>query len=364
MPLRVLVELGPTIDTHEWARQYAEGEVPDRVPYGLHRLADEGMTVVLRTSPDWAPIAHISRITAKVTGGARWPEALLSSPAATAADVLLCWEERSGIPTLLGRPKKCPVITGILWNTEPRENLSAFARRISKTAMRHANAVFVHSIAQVEALRDWGVEESRIHVVHFGIDTEFWDPSGVTSIKYPVHATDIVQPLIMSVGNDRHRNHGVLVDSMKEVCLKFPDARLELVTRKPQKLPPEIGTWRSSMTHSQLRELCRRSQVAAISTSPNIHVSGITATLESMAMGKPVVVTRTPGMEDYVIDGKTGIFVPPNDPESMAHAIIELVSDPDKRHHIGMAARESVLSNFSTRAMSRSLAQMIRSVAK
>lgn len=363
MTTKVLVELGPVIDTADWARRHAMGQVPDRVPYGLHRLADEGMCVSLRTPPRWAPIAQVSRLAAKVTGGARWPEGLLSRPSPSIADVQLCWEERCGIPALMSGPKKRPVITGILWNTEREANLSPFARWISKVAFRRADAVFVHSSAQVEVLRDeWGIPGTRIHVVHFGIDADFWDPAAPFGPEPPGALPECEHPLVMSVGNDRHRDHGLLLEAMRQVHTKLPDVRVELVTSRPQLIPPELGTWRQSLTHPQLRDLHRRSQVVAIATRPNIHISGITAVLESMAMGKPVVVTCTPGFEDYIENGKTGILVPPNNPDTMARALIELVTDPDRCQRIGASARESVLANFTSQAMCQRLAKMIRSV--
>jgi hypothetical protein len=51
MTSRVLVEVSPALDAADWARLHATGVVPDRVPYGLHRLADEGFAVQVRTPP-------------------------------------------------------------------------------------------------------------------------------------------------------------------------------------------------------------------------------------------------------------------------------------------------------------------------
>jgi glycosyltransferase involved in cell wall biosynthesis len=254
------------------------------------------------------------------------------------------------------------VVTGIIWNTEPEANLSVLASQLTKRAMRRADAVFVNSVAQVQVLYDWGIRSSRVHFVPFGVDTDFWDPAAPAADEPLDVLAESRQPVVMSVGNDRHRDHDLLLQAMQEVHVKVPDARLELVTSRPQMVPPEIGCWRKSRTHAQLRDLHRRSTVVAIATRHNIHISGLTATLESMAMGRPVVVTHTPGLEDYIENGKTGILVPPGDHDAMARALIELIADPDRCRRIGDAARETTLANFSTQVMSRRLAGIIRSV--
>jgi glycosyltransferase involved in cell wall biosynthesis len=184
------------------------------------------------------------------------------------------------------------------------------------------------------------------------------EPRGTGSER----SADGGRPLILSVGNDRHRDHDLLLTAMQEVHAKLPEARLELVARAHQEIAPEIGRWRRSATHPQLRDLYRKAQLVAICTRPNIHASGLTATLESMAMGKAVVATRNPGLEDYVVHGETGLLVPPDDPEAMARALVELVTDPDRCSQLGAAARARVVGKLSTKAMCRRLADVIRSV--
>lgn len=367
MTLRVLVELSPSLKADEWARLHTEGVVPDRVPYGLNRLADAGFSIVVREPPRSLTISLLSRVGAKLTGGARWPESVLGTPRASTADFRFFWEERMSIPALLlrtGRHRKQPIVTGVIWNTEHETaNLSSFAWWLTKTAIRRADAVFVLSAAQAPVLSDWGVSASRVHFVPFGVDTDFWDPAASPVPDSSGTPALHEHPIIMSVGNDRHRDHGLLLEAMRKVHEKVPEARLELVTSRPHVIPPQIGLWRQSLTHLELRDLHRRSRLVAIATKPNIHASGVTAILESMAMGKAVVLTRTPGLEDYVEHGKTGIFVPPNDPDAMTRALVELVTDSDRCQRIGAAARESVLANFSTQVMCQRLAEVIRSVA-
>jgi glycosyltransferase involved in cell wall biosynthesis len=259
----------------------------------------------------------------------------------------------------------------MIWFAEPDANLSALARRIGRNALQRADALFVLSSAQVPALRvNWGVEAARIHLVHFGIDTDFWDPSlaaaglpGVNSLQTSSTVSgEQERPTIVSVGNDRYRDHGLLLAAVREVHRKLPKARVELVTSTPFQIPAEIGRWRRSVTHPELRDLYHHAKAVAICTRPNDHASGITAILEAMAMGKPVVATHTPGLEDYVTHGETGVLVRSGDPDAMAGTLVELLEDSDRCTELGTEARKRALGYFSTQALSRRLASVIRSV--
>lgn len=68
--------------------------------------------------------------------------------------------------------------------------------------------------------------------------------------------------------------------------------------------------------------------------------------LEAGAMGLPVVATDIPGCVDAVVDGVTGILVPPHDPSALARAIARYLADPELRRRHGQAGRERVLRAF------------------
>lgn len=370
--MRVLVEIQPTVDTKEWSRLYNTGLVPDRVPYGLHHLADCGFSVLVRQAPRLAAVDVVSRIGGRLSGGARWPEGLLGRPFPSAADVHLCWDERTGIPAILSRVPgrlRRPVVTGALWLSDSDAKISTFASWIAGNALRHADAIFVNSSGQILPLReDWGVKAKRIHFIHFGVDTHFWDP---TRSAVPADASveqasprqdEVEHPTIMSVGNDRHRNHSLLLLAVRDVRKRLPAVRLELVSREHFQVPVESGRWQQSLSHPQLRDLYMNANVVAVSTKPNNHASGLTAILEAMAMGKPVVATRTPGIADYVAHGETGLLVPPGNREAMAEALVQLLLDPSQCADFGAEARRRALKHFSTQAHARRLASILNSV--
>jgi glycosyltransferase involved in cell wall biosynthesis len=75
------------------------------------------------------------------------------------------------------------------------------------------------------------------------------------------------------------------------------------------------------------------------------------AVLEAMAAGLPVVATAVGGTPEVVVDGVTGLLVPPHDPDSLAQAIVRLLGDPDLRRRMGQAGQDRVGQQFSVEKM-------------
>jgi starch synthase len=59
------------------------------------------------------------------------------------------------------------------------------------------------------------------------------------------------------------------------------------------------------------------------------------------------------GVPEMIVDGGTGVLVPPDDPPALAHALNLLLGDPELRLRIGTAGRARALAEFSVDAMAR-----------
>lgn len=73
--------------------------------------------------------------------------------------------------------------------------------------------------------------------------------------------------------------------------------------------------------------------------------------LEAMALAKPVVATRIPGMDELVLDEVTGLLVEPKKPFELARGLYRLLEDPLLRESMGKAAAERAGSDFSLAKM-------------
>ena len=71
------------------------------------------------------------------------------------------------------------------------------------------------------------------------------------------------------------------------------------------------------------------------------------ATIEAMALGKPVVATTVAGLKEQVVDGVTGFLVRPGDHNELAQRIVLLIESADVRRSLGEAGHERYLRYFS-----------------
>jgi len=77
------------------------------------------------------------------------------------------------------------------------------------------------------------------------------------------------------------------------------------------------------------------------------------AVLEAMAAGKPVVASAVGGLRESVLDGATGLLVPPADSEALAEGIGKLISNPAMAAEFGAAGRARARANYSLEYMAR-----------
>jgi glycosyltransferase involved in cell wall biosynthesis len=119
---------------------------------------------------------------------------------------------------------------------------------------------------------------------------------------------------------------------------------LNLVVAGDGPLRDRVPFARGFVQHDELQQLYAR---AAVVACPSRREGFGVTCLEAMAHGRPVVATRVGGLLDLVVDGETGIVVPPRDPAALRSALDRLLADPDLRRRLGMAGRDRARTHFS-----------------
>jgi colanic acid/amylovoran biosynthesis glycosyltransferase len=119
---------------------------------------------------------------------------------------------------------------------------------------------------------------------------------------------------------------------------------LNLVIAGDGPLRDRVPFARGFVSHDELQQLYAR---AAVVVCPSRREGFGVACLEAMAHGRPVVATRVGGLLDLVVDGETGILVPPRDPAALRSALERLLGDPELRRRLGAAGRDRARTHFS-----------------
>lgn len=118
-----------------------------------------------------------------------------------------------------------------------------------------------------------------------------------------------------------------------------------------------------TQSHEVVLEHYRSADVFVLGceVAPNGDRDGIpNVLLESMAVGVPVVATNISAIPELVVEGETGLLVPPAQPEKMARALIQLLTDIPLRKKVIEAARKRVVQTFDNQALIGGLAAVYR----
>lgn len=209
-------------------------------------------------------------------------------------------------------------------------------------------AVSKESGRQLVALES--VQAARIHVVPNGIEPLV--PSGP-----PVQGPR-AQSIVCAATAHPRKGHEVLLAAFARLLPKHPGMQLVLLGGGTDSAQMKAAITRWGVAgHVRTKGFCSRQEAISILSSATVYVQpsieegfGV-AVLEAMALGIPVVASDVGGMKETVVNGVTGLRVPPQDPARLADAISRLLRDPALRATYGRAGRKRVASNYSVQAM-------------
>ncbi len=168
--------------------------------------------------------------------------------------------------------------------------------------------------------------------------------------------------VIISVGRLVHRKgQDRLIEAIALLRTEFPEAHLLLVGEGPHRDHLEAIARRKDVLNAvtfvgrvQLEQLPLYLSIAEIFAMPSrdrlagLEVEGLGIVyLEASGCGLPVIVGRSGGAPDAVIDGETGILVDGKDVDSIVNACAQLLRDPARARAMGMKGREWVTSQWS-----------------
>ena len=152
-----------------------------------------------------------------------------------------------------------------------------------------------------------------------------------------------------------YKGHRDLIDALALAAPKLPPSWQVLCVGADNDLRPELETLAAAKgLAGNLRFLGQRFDVdrlleaADFGVLPSRANEGFSnAILESMRAGLPMIVTDVGGNAEAVVDGETGIVVPPADPAALAAALLRVAQDPALRRKLGEAGRERVATQFT-----------------
>lgn len=198
-----------------------------------------------------------------------------------------------------------------------------------------------------------GCRPDRIVQIHNGRDLSTFtpDPDARARTRASLEVSD-GQFLIVHVGRlAEQKGHRYLLDAYVSVREEVPEARMVFVGDGElraglERLVRERG-WGDEILFTGYQSTARDFLAAAdVVVLPSLFEGLPLVAVEAGAMARPMVATDVDGTAEVVLDGITGLLVPPADPGRLARALIDLARDPRRRERMGAAAREFVAERF------------------
>jgi glycosyltransferase involved in cell wall biosynthesis len=243
--------------------------------------------------------------------------------------------------------------------------LTTMQKRVQRYACQFADCILVNADAVKDWLIDEGYDSSKISVIRNGVDlTRFDNPPAPVQLRRQLRVADDT-PLVGVVSRlTRLKGLEHFLEAAAMIKARVPNVRFLIVGET------------SPMDHGYLGELRRyaehcgvapdvtftglRSDVPAVlasltvSVMPSLNEALSNVVLESMASGAPTVATAVGGTPEAIVDGVTGVLVPPAQSSAIADAVVHLLTDAPLAQQLGRAGRAHIADHFSVRRMVRS----------
>ena len=239
---------------------------------------------------------------------------------------------------------------------------------LSRWKYRQVNCFICSSEAIRHMLVGDGVPESRTTIVYEGIDIERVEAAPALDLHaelwLPRHA-----PIVGNVAAlVPHKGQRHLIEAAALVVQKVPDARFVIagegeLRHQLERLVAEHRLDKHVFLLGFRPDVLSVQKAFDIFAMSSVTEGLGTSLLDAMACAKPIVATTAGGIPEVVVDGQTGLLVPPRDHHAMAAALVRLLNDETLRQRMGAAGRTRVRQVFSVEEMVRRTMDVYQRVA-
>jgi glycogen synthase len=202
-----------------------------------------------------------------------------------------------------------------------------------------------------DVLKAYPIPASKVAVIHNGVDPDKYYPrDGLESLaKFSIR-----KPFVFFVGRLSHQKG--IFDLLAAMDHVPKGTTLVLATGKPDTPGIEVDlraalksrhdvVWIQDMLEDH--DLVNLYNEAAVFACPSVYEPFGIINLEAMACETPVVATRVGGIKEVVVDGETGLLVPPGEPVKLGGALTRILEDPATAAKMGEEGRRHVLEHFT-----------------
>ncbi|MFH1641255.1 MAG: glycosyltransferase family 4 protein [Candidatus Omnitrophota bacterium] len=234
-----------------------------------------------------------------------------------------------------------------------------FKRRFSRRIFPCWGAKVIAISQQVKEhlIRDFGVKENRVRLIHNGVDIDDFRQTAGKRLNAKLNLGLTSGPVIGIVARlSGVKGHVYLIEAMKTVVKKFPDAQLLIVGegrlgKDLENLCARLGLGDNIVFLSSVTDTTRVLSAMDLFVLPSLEEGLGLSLMEAMASGLPVIGSDVGGIKSLIHHGNTGLLVKRADSKELASAILELLSDRKLANILGNNASKFIAEDFSREKM-------------
>lgn len=155
-----------------------------------------------------------------------------------------------------------------------------------------------------------------------------------------------------------YRDYRTLMAAAKKSSRRFSVATTDAFL-KGLIIPDNVTIYRNTFGVAA-DDLMKESAAVIFPLEKTFSPAGLTALVNAMCYGKPVIATRSMATEEYITHGETGLLVSWKDPDAIVDAVNTLFADPEKANAMGWRARQAVLQKHSMEGYFKKITDIIR----
>jgi glycosyltransferase involved in cell wall biosynthesis len=236
----------------------------------------------------------------------------------------------------------------------------------------YSQVLFTHLVTVSDSVRQTllkcGVPERRVDVIHHGTDVTKFVQTTQTSQEarkaLGVLADSVAVGIVGRIAPEK--GHKFLMEAASKLRDRYPlsyviigdgpDSELIASMAKDLKIDDRVifAGFRDDVNNAILAM-----DIVTVPSTWNEPCSAVVQ--QAMALNKPVLGTLAGGTPEMVVDGETGLLVPPSDADALADALGKLAGDAFMRKRMGAAGRERVESLFSLQVMTDKIEALYKS---
>lgn len=216
----------------------------------------------------------------------------------------------------------------------------SYLRIFGRQFFKNANLIICLTKSDASEVQQFGCPSKKIRLIPNGVDVDEFKPAKETKN-------------LLFWGGRFLQQKGLeyLIEALSLVAQKAPSTRLILsgdgaLFFKIYSMVKKLGLEKNVkfLGRVQRTSLPKLVGSCSIYVLPSLKEGMPYALLEAMSCGKPVVGSNIPGINDIIINMKSGLLVPPKDPKAIAKAILMLLNNEELRFNLGINARNSIVN--------------------